>query len=100
MSSLNSFPRPRISSPLASPPFASSPLAGHTQSPTPFSARPIPARTPSFPSSRPLRPFASIGHVTQPSHHKGKPVKLIQPPANQRGQFVLNLTQAELSRQD
>jgi hypothetical protein len=28
-----------------------------------------------------------------------KPVKMIQPPANQRESFVLNLTQAELSRQ-
>ncbi|KIY69673.1 hypothetical protein CYLTODRAFT_372312 [Cylindrobasidium torrendii FP15055 ss-10] len=50
-----------------------------------------------FPSSRPLRPFPTISSANQPGK---KPVKMIQPPANQRCSFVLDLTQAELSRQD
>ncbi|KAJ7723097.1 hypothetical protein DFH07DRAFT_897729 [Mycena maculata] len=74
--------RPSISSPLASRSYAPGPVA-----------RTTPQRTYSFPTSRALRPFPSIAAAAP------KPVKIIQPPANQRVSFVLNLTQAEFSRQ-
>ncbi|KAI0271555.1 hypothetical protein BC834DRAFT_817962 [Gloeopeniophorella convolvens] len=84
--------RPLVSSPLASP------LASPT-APTRQPSRPLPTRKPSFPTSRPLRPFASIAPAA-PGTGK-KPVKIIEPPKNfSGGCFVLNLTQAELSRQD
>ena len=77
-------------SPAATRPRVSSPLAASAQ------PRPLPARTHSFPTSRPLRPFPSL--AVKPSQRK--PVKIIEPPANFKGAFVLNLTQAELRRQD
>ncbi|KAI0307560.1 hypothetical protein B0F90DRAFT_1621367 [Multifurca ochricompacta] len=84
--------RPIVSSPLASP-----------ISPSRPSARPLSLRKPSFPASRPLRPFPSIT-TTSMNGTRGtnkKPVKIIEPPKNYSGGcFVLNLTQAELSRQD
>ncbi|KAJ7893471.1 hypothetical protein B0H14DRAFT_3427535 [Mycena olivaceomarginata] len=55
------------------------------------------ARAHSFPRSSALRPFPS---VVSASGAGKKPVKMIQPPVNQRGWFVLNLTQAELGRQE
>ncbi|KAI0824092.1 hypothetical protein BC628DRAFT_1420205 [Trametes gibbosa] len=73
-------------------PRVSSPLAASTQ------PRSVPSRNHSFPTSRPLRPFPSIAANSQSSSRK--PVKIIEPPANFKGAFVLNLTQAELSRQD
>ncbi|KAJ7042569.1 hypothetical protein C8F04DRAFT_945401 [Mycena alexandri] len=79
--------RPAVSSPLAGPSSTSSGSA---------STRMTPQRTYSFPPSRALRPFPTISSAgTAPK----KPVKMIQPPANQRETFVLNLTQAEFSRQ-
>ncbi|KAI0067844.1 hypothetical protein BV25DRAFT_875782 [Artomyces pyxidatus] len=94
-------------------PFVSSPLASSGPVSSAATAQPRQHRAP-FPASRPLRPFASIANsftpVSSSSPHprdaqrstpkKGKPVKLIQPPKNYPGTFVLNLTQAELSRQD
>ena len=76
----------------ATRPRVSSPLAASAQ------PRPLPARTHSFPTSRPLRPFPSL--AVKPSAPARKPVKIIEPPANFKGAFVLNLTQAELRRQD
>lgn len=75
--------RPPVSSPLASQTHPSAPAA-----------RMMPQRTYAFPTSRALRPFPSIA----PTPGR-KPVKMIQPPANQRETFELNLTQAEFSRQ-
>ncbi|KAI0336067.1 hypothetical protein GY45DRAFT_1316112 [Cubamyces sp. BRFM 1775] len=79
--------------PTASRPRVSSPLAASAQS------RPVSSRTHSFPTSRPLRPFPSLAVNTSKASSR-KPVKIIEPPANFKGAFVLNLTQAELSRQD
>ncbi|KAJ6604309.1 hypothetical protein DFH09DRAFT_898504, partial [Mycena vulgaris] len=81
----------------ASRPSVSSPLAGQTHTSGPAATRITPQRTYSFPTSRALRPFPSIAPAA-PAPGK-KPVKMIQPPANQRESFVLNLTQAEFSRQ-
>ncbi|OSX67771.1 hypothetical protein POSPLADRAFT_1038167 [Postia placenta MAD-698-R-SB12] len=82
----------------------------HVSSPLASNALPRPprmtAKGPSFPTSRPLRPFPSIantfqGASTRPgSASSKKPVKIIQPPADFKCAFVLNLTQAEFSRQD
>ncbi|KAJ7770783.1 hypothetical protein DFH07DRAFT_735102 [Mycena maculata] len=76
-------------------PSISSPLAGQSYAPGP-AARATPQRTYSFPTSRALRPFPNTAAAAAPAP---KPVKMIQPPANQRESFVLNLTQAEFSRQ-
>ncbi|PPQ97158.1 hypothetical protein CVT26_000421 [Gymnopilus dilepis] len=91
-------------------PAVSSPLAESSQSNYPAIKRPVQKRTPSFPSSRALRPFPTISHIMQPpaatsvpsssSSPSKKPVKLIEPPANFKTTFVLDLTQAEFSRQD
>ena len=85
--------RPLVSSPLASP-----------TSPSRQAARTLPIRKPSFPASRPLRPFPSITTTAVVNGTRGatkKPVKIIEPPKNYSGGcFVLNLTQAELSRRD
>ena len=78
--------------PSVSRPRVSSPLAAAVQ------PRPQAARTHSFPTSRPLRPFPSIALSTKTPARK--PVKIIEPPANFKSAFVLNLTQAELSRQE
>ncbi|KAI0034934.1 hypothetical protein K488DRAFT_28329, partial [Vararia minispora EC-137] len=98
---------PRVSSPLATSPLADASSARPVQrGAATATSFPRPAQRQSqrasFPTSRPLRPFASISHITT-SSDKGKaskPVKLIEPPANHRAQFTLNLTQAELGRQD
>ncbi|KAL4243073.1 hypothetical protein ABKN59_001011 [Abortiporus biennis] len=88
----------------AARPLVSSPLAASAQA-----SRPLPKRNlsfaPAFPTSKPLRPFASIANATTPSlssrsNGAKKPTKMIEPPKNFRGEFVLNLTPAELSRQD
>ena len=66
-------------------------------------------RGPAFPTSRPIRPFASIATTLQAGvatvsaagKIEKKPIKIIEPPEGfKSGYFVLNLTQAELSRQD
>ncbi|KAI0932504.1 hypothetical protein AcW1_000390 [Taiwanofungus camphoratus] len=85
-------------------PHVSSPLASNGAS------RPRPPRhlsgSPSFPTSRPLRPFPSIANtlsgLSQRSNGTAskKVTKLIEPPADLKSAFVLNLTQAEFSRQD
>ncbi|KAI0047977.1 hypothetical protein FA95DRAFT_1558511 [Auriscalpium vulgare] len=97
--------RPLVSSPLASSSLAPSRADRQARAPPPHPRV-------AFPASRPLRPFASIANAftpaQQPAAHKaaGKPagakkgVKLIQPSKNYSGTFVLNLTQAELGRQD
>jgi len=57
---------------------------------------------PPFMASRALRPFPSISTALQPSKSASSPkaVKLIQPPKNFNMTFVLDLSQAELSRQE
>ncbi|TDL28833.1 hypothetical protein BD410DRAFT_781388 [Rickenella mellea] len=108
------------------PPSVSSPLASNTSAkPAPSLQVTIPQRSPSFPPSRPLRPFPSIsssieqpkstplgvqnqnrvdpagGKKKQQNGGGQKPVKLIEPPQDFKASFfVLNLTQAEFSRQD
>ncbi|KAE9410785.1 hypothetical protein BT96DRAFT_804510 [Gymnopus androsaceus JB14] len=82
-------------------PFISSPLASASQHTGAASRPSAPRRNPSFPSSRGLCPFPSVAKTMQPSPTSNKKaVKLIQPPQNQPRAFVLNLTQAELGRQD
>ncbi|PBL00862.1 hypothetical protein ARMGADRAFT_1006964 [Armillaria gallica] len=84
--------RPTISSPLA----GSSCASGQAK-------RIVPRRNTSFPSSRALRPFPSVTGALQPFGSKAsnkKPIKIIEPPANHFHTFVLDLTQAEFSRQD
>lgn len=91
--------RPSVSSPLARPS-----IEDGVQ--TPF-ARPQPKRslsvnTVSLPKSRPLRPFPSIANSLSPLSptSQRKPTKIIEPPKNFKSEFVLNLTQTELARQD
>ncbi|KAL6304203.1 hypothetical protein BKA93DRAFT_784345 [Sparassis latifolia] len=85
-------------------PHVSSPLAA-TGAVRPQSTRKI-SNTPAFPVSRPLRPFPSIASSLSGGAHRSsgapgkKPIKIIEPPPDFKGAFVLNLTQAELSRQD
>ncbi|KDR84791.1 hypothetical protein GALMADRAFT_290017 [Galerina marginata CBS 339.88] len=88
-------------------PTVSSPLADSSQSNIPSAKRIVQKRNSSFPSSRALRPFPTISHLTQPSPTSANPssstpraVKLIEPPKNFKATFVLDLTQAEFSRQD
>ncbi|KAF5377461.1 hypothetical protein D9615_005171 [Tricholomella constricta] len=81
-------------------PAISSPLADSSHSGQIVTQRIIPRRNVSFPSSRALRPFPTISHALNPMHGKKPPVKLIEPPQNQMGTFVLDLTQAEFSRQE
>ncbi|KAF8640682.1 hypothetical protein AX17_000338 [Amanita inopinata Kibby_2008] len=84
--------RPIISSPLAE--------SSRTSRATPLAT---PRRGTQFPSSRALRPFPSISHVFQQpkaSQAQKPPVKIIEPPKNHKATFLLNLTQAELGRQD
>ncbi|KAM6497938.1 hypothetical protein JOM56_005886 [Amanita muscaria] len=94
--------RPPISSPLA----VASDSPAHN--PRSASASSVGQRRPAhFPTSRALRPFATISHVIQqpksrtstPQEQKRPQVKLIEAPSNQRMTFLLNLTQAELGRQ-
>ncbi|KAI0762633.1 hypothetical protein C8Q74DRAFT_1371643 [Fomes fomentarius] len=82
-------PAPSPFNPAASRPRVSSPLAASAQS------RPGAARSHAFPTSRPLRPFPSLS-INPTASSARKPVKIIQPPPNFKGAFVLNLTQAEL----
>jgi hypothetical protein len=87
--------RPAISSPLAT---SSRGIGTATQ-------RVIPRRNASFPTSRALRPFPTISRSFQKSDDTSTPlnkktVKLIEPPKDVKGTFLLDLTQAELSRQD
>ncbi|KAH9937459.1 uncharacterized protein B0H18DRAFT_970734 [Fomitopsis serialis] len=90
---------PSTLNPASARSYASSPLVPNASS--------RPARAPSFPVSRPLRPFPSIANalssgLPQRSGTSGgkRPIKIIEPPANTKCAFVLNLTQAEFSRQD
>ncbi|PFH46995.1 hypothetical protein AMATHDRAFT_153265, partial [Amanita thiersii Skay4041] len=87
--------RPMISSPLA----AAAADASRASRATPLVT---PQRPTHFQSSRALRPFPSIAHVLKQSNAKSaqSSVKLIEPPKNQKGTFLLDLTPAELSRQD
>ncbi|KZT06777.1 uncharacterized protein LAESUDRAFT_725535 [Laetiporus sulphureus 93-53] len=84
-------------------PYVSSPLAANGPSRPTRNTR---LNAPAFPTSRPLRPFPSIANVLPgTAARKGisgekKTIKLIEPPANVKCAFVLNLTQAEFSRQD
>ncbi|KAI5124465.1 hypothetical protein M0805_008348 [Coniferiporia weirii] len=83
---------PTKSSPLAAAPatFKSGSTAGG------MFPKPAVLRAHNFPTSRPLRPFASIAPKAS-----AKPVKIIELPESfKSGIFVLNLTQAEFSRQD
>ncbi|KIK05602.1 hypothetical protein K443DRAFT_130428 [Laccaria amethystina LaAM-08-1] len=86
-------------------PFISSPLADPSISSRTATQRMLPKRNTSFPSSRALRPFPTISHAFQSSSSTSsitdrKPIKLIEPPKDQKAIFMLNLTQAEFSRQD
>lgn len=91
-----------MSAVISSRPSVSSPLANARDMARP--QRPTTKRTitlpPLFPTSRPLRPFASVANAMSPTSPTGKATKIIQPPKNFKSEFVLNLTQAELSRQD
>ncbi|KAF8078349.1 hypothetical protein FPV67DRAFT_1404622 [Lyophyllum atratum] len=82
--------RPTISSPLANP-------SHNTRT---AAQRIIPRRNVSFPPSRALRPFPTVSHALHPAPGKKPSVKIIEPPQNQKGTFVLDLTQAEFSRQE
>ncbi|OAX44855.1 hypothetical protein K503DRAFT_728590 [Rhizopogon vinicolor AM-OR11-026] len=88
-------PALRTSSPM---PYISSPLAASSRNSSPGQSRAMPSK-PSFPHSRPLRPFVSISQNSLSLSSK-KPVKFIEPPKNSKTVFVLDLTQEELSRQD
>ncbi|EPQ60950.1 hypothetical protein GLOTRDRAFT_53559 [Gloeophyllum trabeum ATCC 11539] len=90
--------------PMRTSPSLPSPLARLPQGPLGPHNRPTPSRNMTFARSRPLRPFPSVaGALSQPktgqSGLKGA-VKLIEPSKKFQGTFTLNLTQAELSRQD
>ncbi|KAF8559310.1 hypothetical protein OG21DRAFT_722717 [Imleria badia] len=78
--------------------YVPSPLASQSHNSVSTPPRPLPRRNPHFPTSRPIRPFASISQNTSLS--STKPVKLIEPPQNFKTTFILDLTQGELSRQD
>ena len=75
-------------------PAVSSPLAVGASRPS----VPPTLMKPQFPTSRPLRPFASI---PKPSSTPKKPCKLLDCPNGfTQTVFVLNLSQAEFSRTD
>lgn len=94
MSSCQSLVRPSLYLP-----HTSSPLAGSPQGHSP-SFRPSPARKPAHLKSRSIRPLPfSLQTVPTVSKDGRRPIKFIEPPKNQRCTFVLNLTQAEFSRQ-
>ncbi|KAG6902795.1 hypothetical protein C0995_011282 [Termitomyces sp. Mi166 len=80
-------------------PLISSPLADSTPKRPVAAKRVIPQRNTSFSTSRALRPFPSVANTLRPTPGK-PPVKLIEPPQNYQGTFLLDLTQAEFSRQD
>jgi hypothetical protein len=85
-------------------PYVSSPLS--PSSPTgPWSGPTPPTRTHAFPTSRPLRPFPQLAlpmrRNAASAPQKSPPREVtIQAPQGFRSSFVLNLTQAEFSRQD
>ncbi|KAF8807218.1 hypothetical protein BYT27DRAFT_6559412 [Phlegmacium glaucopus] len=82
-------------------PLVSSPLADSSFTNLPPAQRIIPKGNHPFPSSRALRPFPSISHAMKPTSTTKPPsIKLIQAPKNFKTSFVLNLTQAEFSRQE
>ncbi|KAF9785972.1 hypothetical protein BJ322DRAFT_1057261 [Thelephora terrestris] len=79
------YSRPPVSSPL---------VIGASRSSVP----PTLTAKPHFPTSRPLRPFASI---PKPTSTQKKPCKLLECPNGlNQTVFVLNLSQAEFSRTD
>ncbi|KAF9014968.1 hypothetical protein BDQ17DRAFT_1340258 [Cyathus striatus] len=82
------FSRPLVSSPLADP-----------SAQRPATQRMTTKRNASFPTSRALRPFPTISTALKPTSSQ-KTVKLIEPPKNFKTTFMLDLTQAELSRRD
>ncbi|CAL1696465.1 unnamed protein product [Somion occarium] len=82
----------------SSKPPISSPLASNAPTRLP-PKRPL-SNGHAFPTSRPLRPFPSINTSFSSNGPKSKPTKIIEPPKNFRGEWVLNLTQAEFRRQD
>ncbi|KAG6832232.1 hypothetical protein H0H92_004197 [Tricholoma furcatifolium] len=81
-------------------PLISSPLAGASSNQSTTTQQILPQRSAMFPTSRALRPFPTVAHALRPTPGKKPPVKLIEPPTNYKGTFVLDLTQAEFSRQD
>ncbi|KAF7289668.1 Peptide methionine sulfoxide reductase [Mycena chlorophos] len=89
----------------ATRPLVSSPLSGNGgPSPARQQSQTYTRSGPAFPTSRALRPFPSSFNSapslrTPVTKASGSGVKLIQPPASQKEWFVLDLTQAELSRQ-
>ncbi|KAJ1309664.1 hypothetical protein OPQ81_006430 [Rhizoctonia solani] len=82
-------------------PSVSSPLSAFTrhESVLPGAvAQHQPRRGPAFPTSRPLRPFASM-NTSVMANGKPKPtVKMIEPKDTGRQFFVLGLSQSELAR--
>ncbi|KAJ7173947.1 hypothetical protein C8R43DRAFT_631496 [Mycena crocata] len=95
---------PTMATMMTARPSVSSPLADQNQTSGPGTTRITPQRTYSFASSRGLHPFPSISSATTPETSSAatsgkKPLKMIQPPANQPSSFVLDLSQAEFSRQ-
>ncbi|KAF8239759.1 hypothetical protein L208DRAFT_1236797 [Tricholoma matsutake] len=82
-------------------PLVSSPLADSSDSSRTAAQHIVPRRNPTFQSSCAVCPFPSISHTLQPtSSTKKVPVELIVPLQSYRCTFVLDLTQAEFSRQD
>ncbi|KAK7058283.1 hypothetical protein VNI00_001914 [Paramarasmius palmivorus] len=80
-------------------PTISSPLADSAKGAA--AKKMLPKRNSSFPSSQALRPFPTVSAAFRPQNQPGKkPMKIIEPPANHRSTFVLDLSQAEFSRQD
>ncbi|ESK98461.1 hypothetical protein Moror_211 [Moniliophthora roreri MCA 2997] len=88
----------KMSSLTMSRPSVSSPLAESAQGGA--ARRMLPKRNSSFPSSQALRPFPTVSAAFRPQNKDKKPIKIIEPPANHRNTFVLDLSQAEFSRQD
>jgi len=86
---------------IMSRPTVSSPLTGNASPRRAQSTAQLIAqrRNSSFPSSRALRPFPSIAQSLGPSCSDKKAIKIIEAPKHQQTMFVLDLTQAELSRQ-
>lgn len=85
--------RPSVSSPLACSATYNAAMPSRATRGAASRAMPL-----HFPTSRPLRPFPSIANTS--SAQQKKPTKIIVPPKDFKSEFVLNLTQAELSRQD
>ncbi|CCM02180.1 uncharacterized protein FIBRA_04259 [Fibroporia radiculosa] len=93
-------------------PSSLNPTAARARVPSPLASSGLPRpprnvmNAPSFPVSRPLRPFPSIANTLPGTLARTggpgakKAIKIIEPPADFKCEFVLNLTQAEFSRQD